>query len=276
MRMVTLVGAALAIVLAAQPGQAQPTATPQAHAATAAAVAAAIASAETAVEPATLVYNNREIVQFRSTVLLRTPAERAAAATQFIDWLVESVRSARVSTQPLGEAIAVSLNDAAVFAILPADVNTLAGETLEGTAAAAASALQTAFDEAVELRSPGRLLQAGLLALLATLLYVPLLWLLRRIYRAGLQRVNQTTERQLGKMGSGRRNPPRLAGPGDPAAHGGRGLDASRRSCLRMRGSRSCCGGSPTPGRGESLCAAHSSRRARQWRGASSMPFLTC
>jgi small-conductance mechanosensitive channel len=196
MRLFTLGTAALGIVLAAQPG----------HAQTAGASAAAVADAQPSAQPATLVYANRTIVVFRATLLSRTPAERVAAATQFIDRIVEdtpSTRSTRVTSEAVGDAVTIHVGDPSVFVILPADVNTLAGETLQQTSAAAVASLQQAFDEALELRSPSRLLRAGLLAAGGTLLWLGLLWVLRRIHRASAQQLNRTTERQLEKLSAG-------------------------------------------------------------------------
>jgi small-conductance mechanosensitive channel len=183
----------LVVMLAAEPGRSQ---TPSATAAT-------VADAHTAAPPATLIYANRPIVEFRATLLGRTPAERAAAASLFIDRVVEASPDARVTTDRVGDAITVHIGGPAVFAILPADVNTLAGETQENVAATAAARLQRAFDEAVELHQPWRLLRAGLLALAATLVYAGLLWLMRRSHRATTHRLRQTTERKLQKLMGG-------------------------------------------------------------------------
>ena len=183
----------LVVTLAAEPGRSQ----------TASSTAAAAADAHTAAPAATLIYANRPIVEFRATLLGRTPAERAAAASMFIDRVVEASPGARVTTDRVGDAITVNIGGPAVFAILPADVNTLAGETQENVAAKAAARLQRAFDEAVELRQPWRLLRAGLLALAATLVYAGLLWLMRRSHRATTQRLSQTTERKLQKLMGG-------------------------------------------------------------------------
>ena len=148
-------------------------------------------------------YANRPIVVFRATVLARTPAERAAAAVLFIDRVVESSPDARVTTGRVGDAVTVNLGAPTVFAILPADVDTLAGETLEGVSAETVARLQRAFDEAVELRQPWRLLRGGLLALVGTFVYAGLLWLVRRSHRATAQRLNRTTERHLQKLTRG-------------------------------------------------------------------------
>jgi small-conductance mechanosensitive channel len=193
MHLITLGTAVFVVALAAEPGRAQ----------TPSSTASAVADAQAAAPPATLVYANRPIVEFRATTLGRPPAERAAAASMFIDRVVEASPDARVTTVRVGDAITVHLGGPAVFAILPADVNTLAGETPENVAATAAARLQRAFDEAVELRQPWRLLRAGLLALAATLVYAGLLWLMRRGHRATTQRLNRTTEQRLQKLVGG-------------------------------------------------------------------------
>lgn len=148
-------------------------------------------------------YANRPIVVFRATVLGRTPAERAAAAVLFIDRVVETSPDARVTTGRVGDAVSVNIGAPAVFAILPADVDTLAGETLDGVSAETVARLQRAFDEAVELRQPWRLVRGGVLALVGTLVYAGLLLLVRRTHRATVQRLNRTTEHHLQKLTRG-------------------------------------------------------------------------
>jgi len=170
-----------------------------------AALSSAVAAqpAQTVVTPATLVYANRPIIEFRGPAFLRSPAERVQAARTFIDRLVDDAPYARVNTLQVPDGLIVRIGETAVFAVVPADVNTLAGETLEGVAADASAKLQRAFEEAVELRNPTRLLRAGLLALGATLLFAVLIWLLYRFRRTAMARLNQTTERQLERMHAG-------------------------------------------------------------------------
>jgi small-conductance mechanosensitive channel len=166
-------------------------------------VAVAAQPAETVIQPATLVYANRPIMEFRGIGLSRTPAERARSAVHVLDRLVDDAPRARADTMPAEGGIIVRLDGTAVFAVVPADVNTLTGETLERTAAAAAERLQRAFDEAVELRNPTRLLRSGSLALAGTLLFAALLWLVYRFRRIATERLSRTTERQLEKLSGG-------------------------------------------------------------------------
>jgi small-conductance mechanosensitive channel len=197
-RLIRLAAAALGVLLLSAPVRGQAPG-PPADGLTTAVVAAAVPSAH----PATLHYANRVIVEFHAEVMARTPEERAAAAVQFLDRLVDETPGARVTTRAVAGAAIVNVGDHGVFAIFPADVNPLAGETVEGAAAVAAMRLQRAFDETIELRSPARLLRGAALAIEASLLYLVLLWLLRRIHRLGARQIDRTTERTLEKMNRG-------------------------------------------------------------------------
>ena len=166
-------------------------------------VAEALRTAAPAEQVATLYYANRPVLQFRATVLSRTPSERAAAAVSLLDRLVDEVPWGRVGTTTVADAYLINLEGRPVFAILPQDVDLLAGETPASTAAEAAARLQVAFDEAVELRNPSRLLKSALLALAATLVYLAALWLLRRVHRVRAARFSQSAERHIERLPGG-------------------------------------------------------------------------
>lgn len=189
----------LGLLLVARPAQAQSEVGPEPRDPTELS-SSAVAESRPAAQPATLTFANRPIVEFRASLFSRTPAERVAAATRFIDQIVDQSTSTTVTARRVGDAVTIHVGDPAVFAILPADVNTLAGETLERTSAAAVVALQQAVHEALELRSPARLLHGSLLALGATLVGVCLLWGLRWSHRMSARTLNRTTERQLSKL----------------------------------------------------------------------------
>ena len=167
-----------------------------------AAVALGAKSAQVSDAPATLVYANRAVVEFRATVLSRSPAHRAAAAVELLDRLVDEVPAGRISARSYDEATAVFVGDHPVFVVFAADIDRLAGENLTTSAADAAGRLQVAFDEAVELRTPGRLVKSVLLALGATVLYALALWAVIRLTRraAGFSRA---AERRLLKLPGG-------------------------------------------------------------------------
>jgi small-conductance mechanosensitive channel len=195
--------AALVILAPAAPARAQTTPAGGSQTNTEAAIAAATAAARPSEHPATLEYANRYVVTFRANVFTRTPTDRAGSAVQFLNRLVEEAPGGRATTELFGGSAIISVAGRPVFVILPQDVDADAGETVQRTAADTAARLQTAFDEAVELRRPSRLLRSGLLALVATLVYLGALWLLRRFYRAGATRLSVGAERQLGRLPGG-------------------------------------------------------------------------
>jgi small-conductance mechanosensitive channel len=180
---------------------------------------AAIIASATVGEPADLVYQNRTITTLRATVLSRQPAERAAAAARVLDSLVRANQTGPVTTRPVDGAIVITVGSRDVFAILPLDVNELAGESVEAAAATAAGRLQLALMEATELRTPGRLLRAAVTALAATLLAAGLLWLLTRLHRVLSTRLQQSAERRLERLAAGDSQLVRLSRAADLFRH---------------------------------------------------------
>ena len=164
---------------------------------------AAVESAVVNAPPATLVFGNRPIVEFRATVLARTPAMRAAAAERFLRDVVNQPVVERVSTRPLAGAQLVRVGAVDAFGVVPADLDPLGAETIEVAAGRAVAALQLALDEAIELRTPRRLVTGAGLALLATVALVLLLRLLMRGNRWAVMRVTGAADRQLQRVPGG-------------------------------------------------------------------------
>jgi hypothetical protein len=162
-----------------------------------------IISTATPGQAAVLRYNNRPITVLRATTLSRSPVERAAAAAEVLDRVVHDQTPGKVSTRVLQGVNIVSVGNRDIFAILPLDVDQLAGETQGSKAAEAVSHLQQALDEAVELRTPGRLLRSGALALLATVIFGFLLRLSVRLYRVVEVRLATGATRQLQRLSAG-------------------------------------------------------------------------
>jgi small-conductance mechanosensitive channel len=164
---------------------------------------ASAVSSSTAGDPATFRYNNRTITVLRATVFSRPPAERAAIATDLLDDLMDAGFPGPVTTRGLEGAVVIAVGNRDIFSIFPLDVNPLAGETQDTKATQAAARLQQALDEAVELRTPGRILRASAMALGATLLAAVLLWYLARLYRAVRVKILSDAERRLERWASG-------------------------------------------------------------------------
>ena len=60
-----------------------------------------LVSTSTPAEAAALIYNNRQITVFRAAVLSRTPAERARAASELLDRIVNEGAPGTASSRPL-------------------------------------------------------------------------------------------------------------------------------------------------------------------------------
>jgi small-conductance mechanosensitive channel len=143
-----------------------------------------------------LTYNNRLITELRATVLGHSPEQRVASIQQRLDGLVEQGIVGPVTTQKVEDFATILVGGQLAFGVAPADVDEVAGETIERKTARATAALQTALQEAVELRTPARLVRAGLEAAGATLLLLLLLWGIRAVDRVAERRlVNLATER---------------------------------------------------------------------------------
>ena len=196
--------AIFALVLTAVPADAQITAAGETPGdAMAAAMASAARLAQRTEDPATLLYANRRIVEFRATILSRTPAARAAAASEALDGLLARMPDGKVTTHAYPGGTLVSVGDRPVFAVLAADADPLAGEQLDTKVEEAASRLAVAFREAGELRSPRRLLRAVAVAIGATILYLLLLWILIRLDTRAAAAAGRAMERRLRALPGG-------------------------------------------------------------------------
>lgn len=168
-----------------------------------AAVAVAAKTAVPAEQSATLYYSNRAIVELRATVLSRPPHLRAAAATDALNRLVTERPAGRVATRTFDDAIVIGIDTHPIIALYKPDADPLAGEELATKAAAAAAALQTAFDEAVEFQTPRRVLRGLVVAATATAVYIVAIWLIVRLHRRVAMRLSLAAERQLAKLPGG-------------------------------------------------------------------------
>jgi small-conductance mechanosensitive channel len=194
---------AVAIGMVGAPAGAQPPFAPQSQESFAIALEGAAKTIQVSDPPATLVYANRAIVQFRATVLSRKPETRAASAVDLLDRLLPQLTDRRVSTQAYGDTYAVRIGTQPIFVVFPADVDALAQERPEAVAAASAARLQTAIDEVVELQRPYAVFKAVGLALLATVVFVAILTVLVRVNRRVAARLSRTAERHLQRIPGG-------------------------------------------------------------------------
>jgi small-conductance mechanosensitive channel len=147
--------------------------------------------------PATLTIANRDIVILRASVLNRSSRDRVDSARLLLDQIAAEGGPIRVSPQLLEGAVFILVNNHVAFAITPADVDELAGETLTDKATTTVARLQQALNEKVEARSPRLMLEGALFALGATALFILLLWALQIVDRTARRWLAASTERRL-------------------------------------------------------------------------------
>jgi len=136
---------------------------------------------------ATLSFMNRKITRFRAEVIASPPKVRVEDSIRRIRAQLEDGIIGPVDTLAIPRAILIRIAGQTMFSVVDEDLDLIAGETLEGRAQAAVANLELAIAEAEETLMPQHLLRRTAYALVATLLFGIMLWLLRR-FRKNLQK----------------------------------------------------------------------------------------
>ncbi|MGB3563403.1 MAG: hypothetical protein WBH85_00220 [Thermoanaerobaculia bacterium] len=131
-----------------------------------------------------VVFMNRKITHFRAQIMGLPPSGRAADAANRIQERVDAGAIDTVGTLKVGQVILVLVNDRPVLVITKGDLDQVAGETLESRAEAAVSNLERALAEVSELRRPRDLAISLVATLIATALYLLLMWTMRKLRQA--------------------------------------------------------------------------------------------
>lgn len=129
----------------------------------------------TAPDSAALVVFNRWIISFRGRLGAADAAERVALAERRVRAALQDGGSAEVRTQTVTEGVLLSIGTRPVFAITPADVDTMLGEPLQAAAGRAAGRLRGAIGAAADQRDVRRVLLAVAQALGAGIVLVVVL-----------------------------------------------------------------------------------------------------
>ena len=169
----------------------------------AAAITSAAASAQTSDPPATLSYANRPIVELRATIMSRPPAARVEAAERALNAIASEKPDAAVTTTATDRGVLISVDARPVVAVFQADADPLAGESMSVKANEAVTKLNVALREAAELRRPAELLRGAAIALVITVLYVLLMWMLIRMEVRVASTLSNATERGLKRLPGG-------------------------------------------------------------------------
>ena len=125
---------------------------------------------------------NRPVSIMRTEVLGASPAERADAAADRIDEIVRHGGPLQVTTRPSPDGVFVLVDGKVAFRVLNGDVDSEAGETIGVSGDQAAGKLREALAEIRESEDARGLLKATGYALLATVVFAVLCFVLYRVY----------------------------------------------------------------------------------------------
>lgn len=126
---------------------------------------------------------NRLIVRLRAPVLGISADERADSATKRIRALLAAGGGHKVTIEQVPQGAAIFIDGNFAVAVTPDDVERLGDIAMMATAKDAARALEVVIAEMAEARNPRSLLVSAGWAALATVIWVGVIWLLRRAIR---------------------------------------------------------------------------------------------
>jgi len=132
---------------------------------------------------------NRDIVHFRSTVLGIEPEERVRRAQRRIAQQLAQPGQHKVGVVDMPPGKLLQIDGAGSFYIAPDDIDPFQQETIASVANQAASQISLILKETQEGRSLDRMLRACGYVLLASGIFVGLLWVLFKIRRAAIARI---------------------------------------------------------------------------------------
>jgi small-conductance mechanosensitive channel len=126
--------------------------------------------------PALLRIFNRPIVVLRATVFEHTPADRVMGIERRFSELVAKGKTQSLTTRQIPEGTVIDLDGELLMLVATGDVDQLSGETMESLVQRAIRDIQSALDSMREQHSIRYLLRATVKTLVATLIYVTLIW----------------------------------------------------------------------------------------------------
>ena len=149
---------------------------------------------------ASLVVFNRPIITFRVPLLDVAPADRVSRATDRIAELLDRPGKHEVTVKPSPLGHTVMIDGSMAFMVAPGDADPMKEEAPEAVAARSSRALALVVAETRESRDTKALIQAILMALLATAAFVATMWLLVRLRRSINRRLESVVTSQTRRV----------------------------------------------------------------------------
>jgi small-conductance mechanosensitive channel len=150
--------------------------------------------------PAIVMIHNRPIVIFYASLFGHSPEQRMKLCEERIDKILSGKTLGKVAAKEIGAGTIISIGESDVLLITPEDANPTFGQTRKEIVDRAIKNLTLAIDEVKEWRSPRHILMAAGYVLLATLLYLAILWGLGRISRWTETRLEKIEEKWVGQV----------------------------------------------------------------------------
>jgi small-conductance mechanosensitive channel len=142
--------------------------------------------------PAIVMIHNRPIVIFYASLFGHSPDQRMKLCEARINRILSGKTLGKVTAKEIAAGTIITIGESDVLLITPEDANPALGQDKKEIVNRAVRNLTLAVEEVKEWRSPRHILMASGYTLLATLLYVAILW--------GLGRFSRWTERRLEKI----------------------------------------------------------------------------
>lgn len=145
--------------------------------------------------PVELKVANRSIMVFRATILGESPASRVKRAKAVIGEALDEAYDLNVALDPIMKSYMVLLGSRRAFIVSPTDVDETEFDSVQLAAEAAADRLRQVVAETREARSLQLILRSVVAALLATGIYIALLFGMSYLRRRVLQKLPELMHR---------------------------------------------------------------------------------
>jgi len=141
------------------------------------------------VAPARVVVFNRAIVEFRASLLGAVPVDRASAARERVQLLLDRGGENRVSVADIPQGAAVQVDGQLAFVVTREDAAPIPGATARSQAEVAARTLALVVEETREARDARFLARAAMFAGIATVVWIALMAMALALWRASSRRL---------------------------------------------------------------------------------------
>ncbi len=153
-----------------------------------------------AIKADTLIIQNRLIAVFRASMMGHSPAERVEKMRERIAELLDTAEKHDVAALPVAQGMLIQMGNSGIFVISPADLDSLAGETLEGVSKRTVDNLTLVIQAELRERSLGYLLTAIALTILATVVFLLILTGIRRGHRTFYELLEKVARKGISKV----------------------------------------------------------------------------